>query len=112
MGFDDYTKSWTQVRYQYYYFKSCKKYVKEEIEIKRKNLTDKKQKEYIKKYNIKEGDIMYFNKNGQETPCHATIISSVSDNVIRYAAHTDAHKLKKLPDSEDANSKVYILKMR
>lgn len=55
---------------------------------------------------------MYFDQDCNSVVDHAAIISDVSDNIIKYAAHTDPHKSKRLKGSKNKKSKIYILIMR
>lgn len=57
-------------------------------------------------------DLLYFDQDCNSVVDHAAIISDVSDNIIKYAAHTDPPKSKRLKGSKNKKSKKYILIMR
>ena len=64
----------------------------------------------ISNYNIKPGDLMYFSRDGGKTAYHATIISSVTNNDIKYCAHTDGRKDQKLSE-KIGNESVIIVRL-
>ena len=62
---------------------------------------------------IKVGDVMYL-KWDKDYPHHATIISKIKDDMIYYAAHTDAYDEKPLSAffNGDKSGTAYILKIK
>ena len=61
--------------------------------------------EFINKYGIKKGDLLYFDGNGDGIYTHASIISSIikvkGKKIICYAAHTVNNFNKKLLSNKD-----------
>lgn len=62
---------------------------------------------------VKVGDVMYL-KWEKDYPHHATIISKIKDDIIYYAAHTDAYDEKPLSAffNGDKSGTAYILKIK
>ena len=50
----------------------------------------------VSHYNIRPGDLMYFSRDGGKTAYHATIISDVTNDDIKFCAHTKGRKDKEL----------------
>ncbi len=61
-------------------------------------------------YNIKPGDLMYFSRDGGKTAYHATIISSVTKDDIKYCAHTVGREDQKLSEAI-GNESVIIVRL-
>lgn len=72
----DHTNYWSVASQQYAYFRRSK-YVKNAVEFSWFNLTNKIQDKIIKKYDIKKGDLLYFDDDGDGVYTHASIISSI-----------------------------------
>ena len=64
----------------------------------------------VSHYNIKPGDLMYFSRDGGKTAYHATIISSVTNDDIKYCDHTDGRKDQKLSE-KIGNETVIIVRL-
>ena len=65
----------------------------------------------IKKYNIKVGDLLYFDFDGDGVYTHAAIISSVNAG-IKYCAHTKDRRDYPLYSDDNKNASFMILMMR
>lgn len=50
----------------------------------------------VSRYNIRPGDLMYFSRDGGKTAYHATIISDVTKDDIKFCAHTMGRRDKEL----------------
>lgn len=59
-------------------------------------------KKEIKTFNLRKGDVMYFNSGRGYT--HATIISKVTDNMIYYAGHSNNRSMEKITNFLNENN--------
>lgn len=59
-------------------------------------------KKEIKTFNLRKGDVMYFNSGRGYT--HATIISKVTDNMIYYAGHSNNRYMEKITNFLNENN--------
>lgn len=65
----------------------------------------------IKKYNIKAGNLLYFDFDGDGVYTHAAIISSVNAG-IKYCEHTKDRRDYPLYSDDNKNASFMILMMR
>lgn len=86
------SETWRLAHKCYEYFRDSK-ITKDNVKITKKSNLKKK----IEKYNIKIGDIIFFNSGEKKAKMHhAAIITKIKDNKIYYAAHSSPHKAKNL----------------
>ena len=89
------TKTWTMANEQYHYFKEhygVQTYI---------IYPDDSISEFVSNHNIQKGDLLYFNEKNEseeQDVHHASIISSVKNGDIYYAAHTVSHDAQSLQD--------------
>lgn len=65
----------------------------------------------VQKYNIQEGDLLYFSVGEDMLPYHSTIITKIEDNKIYYSGHTNNVHDKNLEDVIK-NDYVFIIRIR
>ncbi len=104
----DVTPAWRLVVDQYNYFKK-QSYIKCKITIRSgvaiKDIIKNRGKD------IKIGDLMYFDKNGDGTPDHAAIVSRVTKVLIYYTAHSHDWLRRSIAYylNDHKKAKIYIL---
>ena len=65
----------------------------------------------IQDYNIENGDLLYFvKKNGAVH--HATIITDIEDNVLKYSAHTEARRDEKVTEGLLQKETIYVIRLK
>lgn len=97
------TPAWTVAYEHYEYFKS-EDYAMYSIVIK----PDESIHDAIMGYDVRPGDLLYF-CNGGENPTHATIITSIEDNDIRFCGHSKPRLNYKLSEAIDSYEQVIIV---
>ena len=104
------SEAWRLVRMQYSYFRDSI-YTRNPITI--TSISDIANA--ISWYGIQQGDLLYFDDDGDGTPNHAAIIRTVGGTMIYYAAHSNNRReqgigeyLKKKPS---IFSQIYILRI-
>jgi RHS repeat-associated protein len=102
----DMTSAWASAKGQYEFFSSDWAGYKNGEVI---QIWSKKGMEYNIKYNnIQKGDLMFFAHRDTGEVYHATIISQVTEDEIKYAAHTSNRKYEKLSDHLDSDFVVIV----
>ena len=82
----DITENWRLAKKQYEHFKNRNNnYISGPVFV---ITTPKKISEYVVRYRIRKGDLLYFAEQNKSNPHHAAIIVKVSKGKIYYAAHT------------------------
>ena len=103
----DYTKTWSCVVDQFRYFLlwGFTKYV---IRITKKT-SENDFKRLIKQYNIRKGDLIYMDFDGNGSLDHATMISSIANGkTIKYTGHTNSQFDKKISEVFKSNKKCIM----
>ena len=103
-----FTAPWTKAKTQYEYFSNTANGYTSTNVVKINSVCEISYA--VSHYNIKPGDLMYFSRDGGKTAYHATIISSVTNNDIKYCAHTDGRKDQKLSE-KIGNESVIIVRL-
>ena len=97
------TSNWTVAFDQYEYFNS-ENYAMYSIVIKENESIG----EAIEGYDVRPGDLLYFCNDGED-PTHATIITDVEKNDIRFCGHSSARNHYKLSEARKGYTQVIIV---
>lgn len=103
----DVTLSWSHVQEQYDYF-VVSDYCSREVIITSQDIEDGRLPEIIAQYNIQAGDMLFMDAYSDGTMNHSTIISSIDENMIYYAAHSESRLDQELVKALGGDVDTYI----
>jgi hypothetical protein len=103
----DVTLSWSHVQEQYDYF-VVSDYCSREVIITSQDIEDGRLPEIIAQYNIQAGDMLLMDAYSDGTMNHSTIISSIDENMIYYAAHSESRLDQALVSALGGDVDTYI----
>lgn len=110
-----FTDAWCNAKSQFEYFSDpTNGYINGDV-IKIDQYNEETIKKAIEENNIQPGDLLYFANSDTGTVSHSTMISSINNNMLHYAAHSSSYVAKSVMDAakfQSGEQYLYVVRIK